>query len=59
MNPDAWDDYGDGETCGTTFINLSKLCGVETAGPMPKDTGLVLTKDEAKKLAEILGKIEL
>jgi hypothetical protein len=58
--PDRCEDAGgDGVTCGTTFINLSKLCGTETAGPMPKDTGLILTKEEAAKLSEILGKIEL
>ena len=43
----------------TAFINLSRLCGCETAGTLPKNTGLVLTKEEAAKLAEILGKIEV
>ena len=58
--PDRCEDVGgDGETCGTTFINLSRLCGCETAGTLPKNTGLVLTKEEAAKLAEILGKIEV
>lgn len=56
----AWPDRcqecgGDGETCGTKIINLTKLCNVKTGDIFIKPNIETLTKDEAAKLSEELA----
>ena len=54
----AWPDRceecgGDGETCGYEYIDLAKLCGVDTDENKEEPRGSI-TPEEAKQLAEKL-----
>lgn len=54
----AWPDRceecgGDGETCGYEYIDLAKLCGVDTDENKEEPRGSI-TQEEAKQLAEKL-----
>lgn len=55
----AWPDRceecgGDGQTCGYEYVDLAKLCGVESSNKISENPGPSITPEEAKQLAEKL-----
>lgn len=55
----AWPDRceecgGDGQICGYEYVDLAKLCGVESSNKISENPGPSITPEEAKQLSEKL-----